>query len=197
MPIHMNRARFTRSLIRRSVAVLAAATMVAVCGLVIALGAYASSHQTSHKRLAVFSHPLQRRGHSAYAGAKNLPPSAVLAEVFGNTEIYVSEEGGLTCVIEIEAISGGSSCGKSAEMREQGSVNVSINESGRVRIGVLAPNGVSSVTLFDHGGAYHYVKVTNNIAEIYDPNVASVQFKTPDGPTHTTEIPYQALHPSP
>jgi hypothetical protein len=184
-------------LVGRSLAALAAAGMVAVCGMVAALGAYANIHPTNHKRLTVFSHPLQRRGHAAYAGAKNLPPSAVLAEVFGNTEIYVSEEGGLTCVIEIEATSGGSSCGKSGELRGEGSVNLSINESGRVRVGVLAPNGVSGVALFDHGGASRYVKVTNNVAEIYDPNVASVQFKTPDGSTHTTEIPYHVLHPAP
>jgi hypothetical protein len=196
MRIHINQVDFTKWLIRRSLAALAVVAMVTFCGLVVALGAYASSHRAGHKRLSVFSHPLKRRGHAAYTDARKLPPSAVLAKMFGNDEVYVSEEAGITCLMVVEPTGSVSGCGKSATVQEVGMLLVSAGP-GPVRVGLLAPNGVTSMTLFDRGGSSQHIKVTNNVAETYDSNVESVQYELPNGSTRTEKIPYGVLHPTP
>jgi hypothetical protein len=197
MRIHTNHSGFTRWLVRRSLAVLAAAAMVAVCGMVVALGAYANSHRTSHKRLAVFSHPLKRRARAAYTGTRSLPPSAVLAEIFGTDEVYVSEDAGMLCIWDIETTYGGYSCGRTTEIIKEGMITIRVEFGGQVTVGALMPNGVSSVTLTDNDGATHQLKVANNVAEIHDGNVASVRYTLPDGTTRTEKIPYHVLHPTP
>jgi hypothetical protein len=171
---------------------------VAVIGLVAALGASASNHAASHhKRLGVFAHPLTRRGHAKYAETRNLPADAVLAEVFGAAEIYVSDEGGMLCIWDIETTYEGTDCGRTSEIIKEGMITIRVAFGGQVTVGALMPNGVSSVTLTDNNGASHQLKVANNVAEIHDANVASVRYTLPDGTTRTEKIPYHVLHPSP
>lgn len=197
MRIYVRHTRSMRRPVRRSLATLSVAIMATACGMVLAVGAYARNHRTRHAhvhRLSVFAHPLKRRAHAAYADAKDLPAGAVLAEMFGSAEVYVSEEAGMLCLTVIEAPLGGSSCGRSNELQNEALLDVNVS-SGHVRVGVLMPNGVNSVTLFDHDGTSRLVKITNNVAEVYDSNVASVQYKLPDGSTRTENIPPHVLNP--
>jgi hypothetical protein len=195
MLIYVKQVESMRWLVRRTLSVVAVAAIATAFGMVVALGAYASGH---HKhRLAVFSHPLTRRGHAKYADARNLPAGSVLAEMFGTAEVYVSEDPGTTCLMVIESTSEGGSCGRTDELLKEGMITVHVAFGGQVRVGVLMPNGVSNVTLTDHDGASHQLKVANNVAEMYDAKVASVRYTLPDGSTRTERIPAAAVSPSP
>lgn len=197
MRIYVRHTRSMRRPARRPLATLSVAIMATACGMVLAVGAYARNHRTRHAhvhRLSVFAHPLKRRARAAYTDAGSIPAGAVLAEMFGSAEVYVSEEAGMLCLTVIEAPSGGSSCGRSNELQNEALLDVNVS-SGHVRVGVLMPNGVNSMALFDHDGTSHVVKITNNVAEAYDSNVASVQYKLPDGSTRTENIPPHVLNP--
>lgn len=194
MRIYVRQAGSVKWLVRRAIAVAAVAAMATAFGMIVALGAYASGH---HRHgLAVFSHPLTRRGHARYANARNLPAGSVLAEMFGTAEVYVSENAGTTCLMVVESTSEGGSCGRTDELLKEGMITVHVAFGGQVRVGVLMPNGVGNVTLTDRDGTSHQLKVANNVAEMYDAKVASVRYTLPGGSTRTERIPAAAVKPS-
>lgn len=69
--------------------------------------------------------------------------------------------------------------------------------SGRVRIGLVLPNGVGRVTLTDQGGLSRSIAVTNNVAVAYDSNIEAVEYALQNGSVSKTRIPAEVTHPKP
>lgn len=181
---------------------LAALAVTAACTLGFAPMAYANGHHGTHHRkaggrLAVFSHPAHRRRHRSHqsqstqqsAGEMRLRAGAVLAETVEGTEVYVSEDDGIICLILVEPSSGGESCGMAASVEQNGMLDIGIGPSGHVHVAAVVPNGVASITLRDDDGAVHTAAVVNNVMLMYDANVSSVEYKLPSGSMRVVDIP--------
>lgn len=186
-----------------SVALIAVVSVVVGAGITSWFGS--ASHAgvgvaTDPGGLAVLTEGTAKRA-SASSLKKGIPPEAVLAGVYGRSEIYVSRRlaaGGAVdlmthgydlCLTTTEPGGlGGTACSPSSRVEEEGLVTVRTT-AGRVHVEALLPNGVQSVTVIDSRGARHLVATKNNVAVIEDANVTAVRYMLSTGNVHTEYIP--------
>jgi hypothetical protein len=167
-----------------------------VAGALSASGNATSKHRSTWKSgLAVFSHP-KSRARIAQTDSVSPPSGAVLAAVVGQTEVYVGQSGGELCVMHMTGSSGGGSvCGKVPTVEAEGVIGVGTGvEKSNVRVTALLPNGVKTVTFTDQDGSSYDVSVTNNVVSHEDNNLKSVSYTTPNGVSHTTNVPAILSH---
>lgn len=194
----------TKSLTGR-VASLMFVVTAAIIGLLVATAlASTGSHRGVHHRkgkrtgIAVFSHHPQGLARIARVGSLTPPAGAILAAVVGRTEVYVSHNAkGGDCVVELTVGAGGGSvCGRSTVVEEEGLVGVGVEGEGAtapgsprtLRVSAMVPNGVTSVKFTDRDGSSYPVPVTNNVVEREDLNVASVSYVVPGGESRMTNV---------
>jgi hypothetical protein len=146
-------------------------------------------------RLNVFSRHLRVR--TRFAKASSLTGPSVLAGTFGGMQVYLSERGGLICIRIHEGITESAGCARREEVQDVGDLNVHGSGTGRIGIVLVVPNGVESVTLFDHDGSSRQIRVRDNVVGAYDSQVESVTYSLAGGELHTTRIPAEFLHPKP
>jgi hypothetical protein len=194
----------TKSLIRRMApfifVVSAAIIALLVATALASTGGRWGVHHGGGKRtgIAVFSHHPHGLARIAKAGSLTPPTGAILANVVGRTEVYVSHDAnGRDCVIELTVGAGGGSvCGQSTTVEEEGLVGVGVEGEGAtapdsprtLRVSAMVPNGVTSVKFTDRDGSSYNVPVTNNVVEHEDLNVASVSVTVPGGESHMTNV---------
>lgn len=131
---------------------------------------------------------------------KGVPHGAVLAGIYGPSEIYVSQHlaGGAVdwlahgydlCMTTTEP-GGlvGTACSPSSYVEENGLVTVH-TAAGRVRIEALLPNGVRNVTVIDSTGEAHIVPAKNNVAALEDANATVVRYMLSVDNVHSEHIP--------
>jgi hypothetical protein len=156
-------------------------------------GSAAPARASNVEHLSVLRHAPTSRSQAAYAGTRNLPADAVLAETYGSAEVYVSEtRQQAICLTIIEGVLEDNTCGRDYEVLQHGLVAI-WTQAGNVRVDILTPDGVRKVTLIDHDGAHHRVAVTNNVAEVYDSHVATVRYALPHGGWQVERIPASEL----
>jgi hypothetical protein len=181
----------------------AGTSLLAACGS--SRSRQSTSQTASARGLAVFAHPLASR-HGPLA--VKVPHGAVLADVSGKNRAYVSRQyvarvyGSLTqgaylCLTDVEA--GRLSvtvCGPSEKVELSGILAVHLSHA-RVRIGMLLPNGVRSVSIVNRRGAERVVPVLDNVVEAEDQSPVAVQYELADGRIHRESIPASFIAPPP
>ncbi len=197
------RARAAAALAGVCLAAGAGTALLAACGS--SRSRQSTSQTASVRGLAVFAHPLASR-HGPLA--VKLPHGAVLAEVSGENRAYVSRQyvaqayGNLTqgaylCLTDVEAGQlSGTVCAPSEKVELSGILAVHLSHA-RVRIGMLLPNGVRSVSIVNRGGAERVVPVLNNVVEAEDRSPVAVQYELADGHVHRESIPASFIAPPP
>jgi hypothetical protein len=189
-----------------------AVTLLFVIATTVVGIAYASGDSHHAKRakltkvhLAVFSHPLAPRAHTASV-ASHLPSSAVLAAVEQQHELFVwrgavapafatANNVNNVCFADVSPSGATSGCASPQTVETQGFVSVSESGNNAVSVVVLVPDGVSQLTVNDRGGRSRTVPITNNVGEIEDASVSSLSYTMPDGKLHTEVIPASATEP--
>jgi hypothetical protein len=181
----------------------AGASVLAACGS--SRPRQRTSQTASTGGLAVFAHPLASR---AGPRAVHVPKGAVLAEASRENRAYVSRQyvaqayGNLTqgaylCLTDVEAGQlSGTVCGPTEKVELSGALAVHLSH-GRVRIGMLLPNGVRSVTIMNRDGGERVVSVLNNVVEAEDRSPVAVQYELAGGTVHRESIPASFIAPPP
>lgn len=153
---------------------------LAVVGCILVANALASNG----------AHRSHRARRASTVGALVAPSGAVLAATNGASEAFVSHNSeGEICVTTItqgnSAAEGG--CGQPASVEAEGLVGFGIGGKAP-KITVLAPNGVTAVTVTNHDGSTQVLPVTNGVALGDATNAATVSYSTPSHGPHTTAI---------
>lgn len=148
---------------------------------------------------SVLSHANHRRAHVATVG--NPPPTgSILVATKGSNEVYAYDKpagetvgtlsGAEICLYtrrgEIESAA---ACSPRADAEREGVDLIHLpSPSLGLNVAVLVPNGVPSVAFTDRDGSLHTIAVTNNVAIMEDPNLASFHYVLPDGTTRVTNV---------
>ena len=189
-----------------AVAIIALASVVAA-GAVASIG---NTHKSRHHRKKVtgFSVLTRHRADAATSSSSvNSPPaSARLAATSGDEEVYVWQEeegheppssmmlgeGPKICIMERLHSSGFAAvgCSLASELERKGSASINVPSKADPLLGVTAfvPDGVKDVTAMLRDGSSREVPVTNNIAVVNDPELASVSYELPDGHVETSDV---------
>jgi hypothetical protein len=179
---------------RASAVMLVVASVVAGILVATALassGSRAKVHRAARKTgIAVFSHH-PKLARIAKAGSLSAPSGAILAAVVNRTEVYVLQNASDEyCVMHLTVGAGGGSiCAPYSQVEAQGEVGIGGEGEGAtapgspaiVRVTALVPNGVTNVRFTDRDGSSYEVRVTNNVVEREDINIASVSYTLPGG----------------
>lgn len=188
--------------------ILAAVIAVVSIGIVAGITSHSGFGSTPHAGISVATEPIglavltdgtpmQANVNSA---KKGIPPGAVLAGIYGRSEIYVSQRlargavdwlthGYELCMTTTEPDRlVGTVCSPSSYVEENGLVTVHTAVGG-VRVEALLPNGVHRITVIDNSGESHLVLAKNNVAAIEDADVAVVRYMLSGGNGHTEYIP--------
>jgi hypothetical protein len=148
-------------------------------------------------RFAVLAHPVAR---ASATGPYAPPPGAVYAASVGQHEIFAlqrsgpetpgaPEVGAEVCLVDQEGSDGGGmACSAAAKAEQEGVELLSIETGTNLTDAVLVPNGVTSVEFTDHDGSSRTVQVTNNVAVVEDPDLASLHYTVPGGVSKSTDI---------
>jgi len=180
----------TRSIGAAMLVVFAVIAGVLSANALVASGAKTTKPHLVGPGLTVFSHRKHLARSASTQGAKVAPAGAVLAAVDGGSEVFVNHNAeGEVCMTTITqgstAAVGG--CAQPAAVEAEGLVGFGVGGKDP-KITVLAPNGVTSVTVTDRDGSTHTLPVTNNVALGEAANASTVSFGTPSRGTHTTAI---------
>jgi hypothetical protein len=115
-----------------------------------------------------------------------------VAQAYGNLT-----QGPYLCLTDVEAGQlSGTVCGPSEKVELSGILAVHLSRA-RVRIGMLLPNGVRSVSIVNRRGAERMVPVLNNVVEAEDRSPIAVQYELADGRVHRESIPASFIAPPP
>jgi hypothetical protein len=190
---------------RPAACLLACVTMTSVSGC-------GSRQHTSHHvhesaaiqmGLMVFSHPVPSATHLVMP---ELPRGAVLANVSGHNRVYVSQQSiegndlmqrSYICITDVEhGHPSSATCSPSEKVEREGLLTVRLAKS-QVRLGILLPNGVSSVAVIDRDGARHSVAVFYNFVEFADNRPVAVEYELLGGRVHKESIPAAFINPPP
>jgi hypothetical protein len=183
--------------------------LASACATVVVVSACGSvRHRTQMPQpvqtdLAVFSHPLAGAIEPVVHG---LPDGAVLARLSGQNHVYVSqqslsEEGSLTqglylCITDVESSEvAGTVCGRAEKVEREGLMAVHLAKS-HVRLGMLLPNGVATITIVNRNGSRQADVVSNNVVEVEDNEPVMVEYTLADGLAHREAIPHGFISPA-